>query len=613
MPRCTARSSRTKRLNKEIVPMDENKKNGLHRHEKQAEKKPKKEKPKKEPKPPKEPKPKKEKPPKEPKPKKSHKKLKIVLSLVLTFVVLAFAGLSYWGITISRSDVNLPRVRVDGIDVGGLTKAQTAELLKEKQWDEEAALALRVKLPTGVSFKLDPVRAGAKLTTESATEAAYRYGHSGNIYENLFTYIKNLLVPVDITEGDKALDESYIRSCIDKGIERFEKRTADKGYVVNEEKEELRIVKGAGQMKLDSQKLYALVTQALHNGELLVEYGDIDSEITMPDFNAIHTELAREPQDAYFEGDDFQIVKEVIGCSFDITAAEALWQAAEPGDTVKIPLVISYPEKTEELLQGLLFRDKLGSQTTYFHGSTDNRINNIQLAAAAFNGYTMMPGDVFSYNTVVGQRTTEAGYLPAGAYNDGQVVQEVGGGICQVSSTLYCAAMFAQMDTVERTSHYFPVNYLGWGLDATVSWPGPDYKFKNSREYPVKILTYVDTYEKSVTVEIWGTDVDGSYVELQHSMGVIYDDEYTDVVVGYGVSLMRYVYDKDGNLINQIKEPYSVYNLHDEDIKWPEPEPSPEPSPEPTPPTGGTGEGSGSGSGEDPDYSGPGVIIPPDE
>lgn len=593
--------------------MEENKKNGAPRHEAAAKdkelKKPKKEKP------PKEPKPKKEKPPKEPKPKKSHKKLKIVLSLVITLLILAFAGISYWGVSVSRSEVNLPRIRVDGIDVGSLTKEQTAELLKEKNWDEEAALALRIKLPAGVSFKLDPVRAGAKLTTSSASEAAYRYGHSGNIYENLFTYIKNLLIPVDITEGDTALDEAYIRSCIDTGIKRFEQRTADKGYAVDEKREELRLVKGAGQMKLDSQKLYALVTETLKNGELSAHYTGIDGEITMPDFNAIHEELAREPQDAYFEGADFQIVKEVIGCAFDVAQADALWQAAQPGETVEIPLVISYPEKTEELLKSLLFRDKLGSQTTYFSGSTDNRINNIQLAAAAINDYTMMPGDEFSYNGVVGQRTTDAGYLPAGAYTDGQVVQEVGGGICQVSSTLYCAAMFAQLETVARTSHYFPVNYLGWGLDATVSWPGPDYKFKNSREYPVKIVASVNVSDKSLTVEIWGTDVDGSYVELQHSMGVIYDDEYTDVVVGYGVSLTRYVYDKDGNLINQIKEPYGTYNLHEEDIDWPEPEPSPEPSPEPTPtpPAESTPPSGGDGGETEPDYSGPGVIISPDE
>lgn len=570
-------------------------------------KEPKKEKPKKEPK-----------PPKEPKPKKSHKKLKIVLSLMAALIILAFGGITAAGISVTRSEMNLPRVKVDGINVGGLTREQTAELLGEKKWDEDAALALRVKLPAGVSFKLDPVRAGAKLTAEGAVDAAYRYGHTGNIYQNLLKYLGNLIVPVDITEGNAALDQSYIRSCIDRGIKRFEEKTADKGYTVDEEKSELRLIKGAGQLKIDSEKLFSLVSQALLEDQLLVDYGRIDSDLTMPDFNTIYAALAKEPKDAYFEGESFNIVKEEVGCSFDVAAAESLWQAAQPAEKVCIPLTISYPEKTAELLESLLFRDKLGSQTTYFNGSTSNRINNIQLAAGSINGYTMMPGDVFSYNTVVGQRTAEAGYLAAGAYTDGQVVQEIGGGICQVSSTLYCAVMFAQLETVERTSHYFPVNYLGWGLDATVSWPGPDYKFKNSREYPVKIVTYVNTDDKSLTVEVWGTDVDGSYVELRHSMGVIYDDVYTDVIVGYGVSLTRSVYDKDGNHLYDVKEPYGVYNLHDEDIDWPEqpqePEPSQTPQPTQTPETPATpSPNPGGGQGGEPDYEGPAVVLPPSD
>lgn len=536
------------------------------------------------------------------KPKKSHKKLKLVLCIVLVVAALLAAGATAGGYFVTKSEVNLPKVKVEGIDVGGMTKEETAALLAEKQWDEDAAIALRVKLPAGVSFKIDPCRAGAKLTEAGAVEAAYRYGHSGNLYENLLKYIANLLIPVDVAEANTVLDESYIRSCIEKGTARFETKTADKGYVVDEQKNVLRMVKGAGQMKIDEDKLFALVSQALLSGERLVDHTNIDSSLTMPDFEAIYKELCVEPVDAYFEEGTFEVVKEVVGCSFDITAAQSAWQAAQPAETVEIPLVITYPEKTAEYLESLLFRDKLGSQTTYFTWSTSNRINNIQLASSAIDGLILMPGEVFSYNETVGQRTAEAGYLAAGAYNDGQVVQEIGGGICQVSSTLYCAAMLSQLETVERTSHYFPVDYLTWGLDATVSWPGPDFKFKNSREYPVKIVAYCDTEEKSITFEIWGTDVDGSYVELWHNMGCIYDDEYTDVIVGYGVNLYRSVYDKDGNHLYDVKEPYGVYNLHDEDINWPDPEPSPEPTVSPE--TGGSTE-------PEPDYSGEATIIPP--
>ena len=169
----------------------------------------------------------------------------------------------------------------------------------------------------------------------------------------------------------------------------------------------------------------------------------------------------------------------------------------------------------------------------------------------------------------MGQRTAEAGFLEAGAYDNGEVVQEIGGGICQVSSTLYCAIMFAQLETVERTNHYFKVDYLDYGLDATVSWPSPDFKFKNSRDYPVKIVAYCNDEDKSLTIEIWGTDVDGSYVELRTTKLVVYDSVYVNTAVGYGVSAYRTVYDAEGNFLYEVEEPYGIYYRHDDEIQWP--------------------------------------------
>ena len=144
----------------------------------------------------------------------------------------------------------------------------------------------------------------------------------------------------------------------------------------------------------------------------------------------------------------------------------------------------------------------------------------------------------------------------------------MGGGICQVSSTLYCATLFANLETVSRTNHYFRVDYLPIAYDATVSWPTPDFKFRNNREYPIKIVAYT-TDEKDLTVEIHGTDVDGSYVELTNSSYVVYDTTYTSVIVGWGAKATRHVYDADGNLIATIDEPYGIYNKHADDIEWP--------------------------------------------
>ena len=97
-----------------------------------------------------------------------------------------------------------------------------------------------------------------------------------------------------------------------------------------------------------------------------------------------------------------------------------------------------------------------------------------------------MPGEEFSYNKVVGKRTVEAGYKDAKIYSNGQVVDGLGGGICQISSTLYNAVLMADLEITERRNHYFKTSYVAAGRDATVVWGSIDFKFKNTRTYPIK-------------------------------------------------------------------------------------------------------------------------------
>ena len=126
-----------------------------------------------------------------------------------------------------------------------------------------------------------------------------------------------------------------------------------------------------------------------------------------------------------------------------------------------------------------------------------------------------------------------------------------------------------RMDIVSRTYHYFRVTYLPPGQDATVSWPEPDFKFRNDRDYPVKIVAWCDNDNAQLTIQIWGTDTDGSYVTLRQTSEPLYDGMYTSVLVAYKVRTFRDVYDADGNLLETISEPFGTYHLHDEDIDWP--------------------------------------------
>ena len=153
-----------------------------------------------------------------------------------------------------------------------------------------------------------------------------------------------------------------------------------------------------------------------------------------------------------------------------------------------------------------------------------------------------------------------------------------------MSSTLYNAVLAADLQVTARTCHYFAVNYLERGLDATVSWPGPDFKFINNRDFPIKIHAISNPEKSAITLEIWGTNLDGSYVVPVAGSWPLYDTTYPEVQIGWTAVSFRSHYDKDGNLIEKVQEEYSTYYLHDEDIHWPVPTPDPNAPDEPDPP-----------------------------
>ena len=134
--------------------------------------------------------------------------------------------------------------------------------------------------------------------------------------------------------------------------------------------------------------------------------------------------------------------------------------------------------------------------------SNNNRNTNIRLSAQAINGTTVLPGEIFSFNGTTGERTVEKGYLPAAAISGGQSRDEIGGGVCQTSSTLFNAVARADLEIVERSPHAWPSSYVEKGFDATVNWPGLDFKFKNNTDWPIFIIaSYAD---RVVSVSVYG-------------------------------------------------------------------------------------------------------------
>ena len=503
------------------------------------------------------------------KPRRSpFKRVLITLVVVLLVAALLVCGAGVWGYKVSVDKRILPNTYVGGVFVGGMTREEASDALRDAGFDAHAGDSLAISLPAGAGFWVDYLRSGAVLSREDAVELAYAPGHGTNVFANLWAAVKSRLAPTTIEMEEMPLDEDYIRSCMDEGVKALNTNLNRPAYVPDIDNARLTLYKGAGGVELDTEGLYKAIETALRAGEKGIRFDKLSKGPELPNFEQIYAEVAVEPASAWYS-ESFEVMPETVGVSFGVEEAVQLWQNANVGEQVIIPLTLTQPDFTAEQLEGLLFRDLLGAQMTYYAGSTSERINNIRLAAAKLDGLILLPGESFSYNDVVGKRTEEAGFQYADAYSDGQVVPELGGGICQVSSTLYSASLYARMKILSRTNHYFKVGYLDYGMDATVSWGGPDYKFRNDRELPVKIAAYLNEDEGSLVVEIWGTDFDGIRVQLRTVVEPVYDSEYTDVQIGNSVTTYSDMYDLDGNLIDTSRANSGVYYFHDEDIEWP--------------------------------------------
>ncbi|MBV7507900.1 VanW family protein [Neobacillus pocheonensis] len=171
---------------------------------------------------------------------------------------------------------------------------------------------------------------------------------------------------------------------------------------------------------------------------------------------------------------------------------------------LEVPLLAIYPRIDSELL-GNIKSEKIGEYITFFNSNNKERNNNIYLAAKAINNYVLFPGEIFSFNKVVGERTAGKGYMPATVIVKGELSEDYGGGICQVSSTLFNAVDNAGLNVVQRSSHSKVVSYVPPKRDATVSWNGPDLIFKN--EYNQPILIIAKSIENKLKIEIYSSDV----------------------------------------------------------------------------------------------------------
>lgn len=509
----------------------------------------------------------------------NQKKLKsFLLLLIPLFIFAILVGiLSTVFALINRDNETIfSGISVQGIDVSNLTIDEAKKKVSSiigNHISEEISLQHNdfqtVILPEqfGVSFDVD-----------SAVEQAYSIGKSDSLIKNNYTILSLLLKNYNISPSIN-YDEDLLNSLIDSINAQLPDRVVNSGYSID-----------GTNLIITSGKDGILISSSDLKDEILSFLNDISSKnetINIPvnnvgaepiNLDAIYKDIFKLPVDASYTTNPYVVYPSSNGLDFAISMEEAKAIISNQQDEYTIPLKITYPNVTTNQIGNEPFPDLLSQFSTSFTSSGYNRSNNIILSSAKLNGLVLMPGEEFSYNQAVGQRTRAAGFREAGAYSNGKVVQEVGGGICQVSSTLYNAVLYANLEIVERTNHYFNPGYVKAGLDATVSWGGPDFRFRNNRNYPIRIVT--DTSGKKLKVYIYGlkTDDDCTVVlDPRYISSVPYKTTYqndaslatgeTRVVSsgsnGCKTATYKYVYDKNGTLISSeciSRDTYSPHN-----------------------------------------------------
>ena len=447
--------------------------------------------------------------------KKTRKKYYILLSILLLLIVLLALFSTAFALCNIPNEKILGGISINGIDVSHLTKQQAEEKVKE---------SLSEKLQTPITLKHNDYETtvfaeqfDVSFDVTKAVDMAYQIGRTGNLFENNFTILKTLFSKTSICAG-LSYSEETLDSLITEIGNALPDRLIQPSYYIDNG--QLIITKGQNGIIIDAIALKDAIVYAMNNIQSAITTIDIpvnQQNANAIDIAAIHQEIYKEPQDAYYTTNPYVVHPHVNGLDFSISMEEASAMLAEEKESYVIPLKEITPKVTTNQIGTEAFPDLLGSFSTTYSTKNTNRSTNIRLASSKINGTVLMPGETFSYNQVVGKRTAAAGYKSAAVYANGEVTTGIGGGICQVSSTLYNAVLYANLDIVERKNHGFNPGYVKAGRDATVSWGGPDFKFKNNRDYPIKIVC--SGTGGKINFQIFGLKTDNDYeVEIESNV-----------------------------------------------------------------------------------------------
>ena len=495
-------------------------------------------------------------------------------ALVLLAVVIFFG----YGLVLKGGDTIYPNVFVAGINVGGMTSEEAVAAVADAVAASYSSATLDVQLPDR-TLSFTPDQTNVALDADEVIAEAMAYGRSGNPFSAVLNYFscRSNERYIDL-QTVLNLDTDYIRNRIDELAQEVETTLSPSKVDVNEAAGTITVQVGYPDRQLDTEGLYEAVYNAFMNSDfttLTWDYQETPCELV--DLTPYYEQYCTEVQNAEYDEETHTISEEVPGYGFDLEAAQQQLATAEPGSTVVIQMEDIEPEVTKLDLSSEMFGTALHKVSTKY-AVNSNRTNNLDLACKAINGTILNPGEIFSFNDVVGERTAAKGYLPATVFVTGGASEsELGGGVCQVASSIYYCSLFLNLEQVHREPHMYVVDYVDFGMDATVYWGSIDYQFKNTLDYPIKIQANIDG--GTVNITFWGPEeldftVETDYKILEtypwttveqvdETKPVGYRERTVSPYTGYKVVAYITVKDLDGNVLES-REVYSTYRKRDQ-------------------------------------------------
>lgn len=539
-----------------------------------------------------------------------------ICALALVLILTVIAIFCFSSATDPYNGKILNNVIVAGVNVGGLNKSEATKVVEQATQGLYTQKDMVVRLG-GTTLTLSPEDTGAELNVKAAVNAAYDYGRTGTKEEKQAAYTASFtgnhtigLLPY------LNLKEDYILGVLRDYSESVGSVLQETTYALEGTVPELAadvfdpetaqplmlaITMGTPGVNFQVDELFDQILDAysLCRFQVIWENTDPAAEPAELDWEKVVADICLDPVDAAMDLQTYKVIPGSYGYTFNLETARQLVEQAQYGQLVRVEMEYVAPEIMGE---DAMYQDVLATCKTPYSNNA-KRVTNLQLACAALDGLVLNPGQTFSYNETLGERTAAKGYQSAPSYSGVSVVNSIGGGICQVSSTLYCATLMADLETVERSDHGLTVSYIDYGMDAAVSWGGPDLKFKNNTNYPIKLKA--EATNGYVTVQILGTDEKDYYIEMSYSITNVHEPEteykeykednaqgYEDGdvlqkgVTGYFVRTYKNKYDKvTGELISKDFVTNSRYLTVNEIVVKIIPSETTEPTEETTEPT----------------------------